>query len=359
MKLQKKFLSSTTIAIILVIVVVIFLVFYKDVVIASFDYLANYFYGSSADNRGKLLTVILTSIGGLGALWGLYLNNKKVNQQIRQVNEQVRQNNIAVQNSNDKRFGEAIGYLNDDNEGIAIGGAYALYQLAKEDERYAPIITNIFYNYVVDNNNDEEGSKTFQTIITLLFSENNPFISDKELVFTDFKFKNRRMYFTRYNIKFERCVFYGVSLIGDDSIHFVNCSVYKSFIANFKYITIYKGSYTKMTIGNSLDSEIEITANVLSKSQIFVTDITSLFIDVKHIEDVKVYANTAHKVYINNLTKEQISSSLFFYYTSEIRTIYINDELVIDRTGLNLIRDDVMRRDRIYKWMLNSRDQKL
>ena len=351
-QLSKKVLESKKTIIVLSILFVIFFAI-------DFEIIASYLYGNdNPSNKGQLFGTTLTAIGGICVIWGLWLNNKKVNQQIRQVNEQVRQNDIAIQNSNDKRFGEAIGYLNDDNEGIAIGGAYALYQLAKEDSRYAPIITNIFYNYVIDNNADEESTKTFQIVLSLLFSENNPFISDKELVFTGFKFTNRRMYCTRYNVKFERCLFYSVSLIGDKSIHFVSCSVSKSFVANFKYITINKGSYTKMTIGNGLDSEIEITANVLSKSQIIVTHITSLFIDVESIKDVKVYTDTADKVYINNLTKEQMSSSLFFYYTSEIKYIYIDDELVIDRDGLNFIRNDVMRRDRIYRWIAGFQNQK-
>lgn len=353
MELLKRILASTKTTIVLSILFVIFFAI-------DFEIIASYLYGNdNPTNKGQLFGTTLTAIGGICVIWGLYLNNKKVNQQIRQVNEQVRQNDIAIQNSNDKRFGEAIGYLNDDNEGIAIGGAYALYQLAKEDSRYAPIITNIFYNYVIDNNADEESTKTFQIVLSLLFSENNPFISDKELVFTNFKFINRRMYCTRYNVKFERCVFYSVSLIGDDgSIHFVSCSVNKSFAANFKYITINKGSYTKMTMGNGSDSEIEITASVLSKSQIISTNITSLFFDVKNIEDVEVYTNTANKVYINNLTKEQISSSLFFYYASEIKEIYIDDELVIDRDGLNLTRNDVMRRDRICRWIAGFQNQK-
>ena len=170
------------------------------------------------------MTIILTIVGGLGALWGLFLNNKKVN-------ELVRQNDIAIQNSNDKRFGEAIGYLNSDNEGIAIGGIYALYQLAKEDSRYAPIITNIFYSYV---NNNKHKEVTVQTIITLLFSENNPFISDKELIFKDLSLKNLKMYCTISKIKFVTCSFDSVDLSGECSVSFYECSMKHSLIYDFR-----------------------------------------------------------------------------------------------------------------------------
>ncbi len=339
------------------IIITILLFICWETIVCEFELFAKYLYGTDADNKGKLLTIILTSIGGLGALWGLWLNNQKLNQQVRQVNEQVRQNDIVVQNANDKRFVEAIGYLNSDNDGIAIGGVYALYQLAKEDERYAPIITDIFCNYL--RAIEKKETQIFHTIISLLFSENNPFVSDKELVFSNLEFKDTpQMYCTRCNIKFEQCTFNSVSLIGNNSLHLCNCSARNFFVANFENVTIHKGRYFKINIGNSLNSNIEIVADVLSKSNIYVTDITYLLIDVNSIEDVNVNTNTAEAVYINNLTKEQISSNLFFHYTSEIKKIYIDNELVINRDGLNIMYDDLMRRDRIYRWMVGSHYKK-
>lgn len=343
MEQLKKILASTKTTIVLSILFVIFFAI-------DFEIIASYLYGNdNPTNKGQLFGTTLTAIGGICVIWGLWLNNKKVA-------EQTRQNDISVQNSNDKRFGEAIGYLNDDNEGIAIGGAYALYQLAKEDSRYAPIVTDIFCSYL--RNTEKENTKIFQTVVSLLFSENNPFISDKELVICNLHFSNMQMYITRYNVKFHNCSFDNISFIGGDSIHFVDCSVYYSLVANFTYVIIHKGTYTNINIGNSLDSEIEINADVLSESQILVTDITSLIIDAKMIDNVNIFTDIANEVYIENLTKEQISSSLFFHYTTEIKSIYIDDVLVKDRTGLNIIRDDVMRRDRIYKWMLDSRNHK-
>lgn len=343
---------KTIIVLFIIIIITIFLSTFWEIIVHKFEFIAKYLYGTDADNKGKFLTVILTSIGGLGALWGLWLNNQKLNQQVRQVNEQVRQNDIVIQNTNDKRFVEAIGYLNNENEGIAIGGIYALYQLAKEDERYAPIITDIFCNYA--KNTEKKETKTFQTVISILFSENNPFVSDKELVFSNLNFEGIQMYCTRFNVKFNQCIFKSVSLIGDNSIHLCNCSAHNFFVCNFKNVIFYKGRYNKVTIGNSLNSEIEITANVLADSKIMVTDITYLLIDVNNIEDVIVYTDTAEKVYLYNITKEQILSKLSFHYSSEIKNIYIDDELVINRDELNIIYDDLMRRDRIYRWMAGS-----
>lgn len=339
----------------IIVLFIIIIIFLGGIIIYKFEFIARYLYGTGADNKGKFLTVILTSIGGLGALWGLWLNNLKLNQQIRQVNEQVRKNDIVIQTTNDKRFVEAIGYLNNENEGIAIGGIYALYQLAKEDERYAHIITDIFCNYA--RNTKQKETKIFQTIISILFSENNPFISDKELVINDLTFENMQMYCTRFDVKFEQCIFNSVSLIGDNSVHLCNCSARNFSVSNFKNVTIYKGTYNKVTIGNILNSAIEITANVLSELKIIVTEITYLLIDVNNIENVIIYTDTAEQVYLKNLTKEQIALNIFFHYSSLIKNIYINDELVTNKSKLNIIYDDLMRRERIDKWLAGSYDK--
>ena len=264
---------------------------------------------------------------------GTFFNNKKVN-------ELVRQNDIAIQNSNDKRFGEAIGYLNSDNEGIAIGGIYALYQLAKEDSRYAPIITNIFYSYV---NNNKHKEVTVQTIITLLFSENNPFISDKELIFKDLSLKNLKMYCTISKIKFVTCSFDSVDLSGECSVSFYECSMKHSLIYDFKDITMIKGKYIKINICNLETCDIQVTVDEFVTNIMF-NRITNLYLDIKKIEDVNIYIDTADEVYINNISIEQILTNLFLYYSSEIKSLFFNNEPVEDRKKLNIISDDSIKR---------------
>lgn len=335
--------EKTTIILICTIVVLFIAICLLDsnLIIKPYENIANFLYGSNPDSNGKLLTTILTTLGGYGALYGLYLNNKKVN-------ELVRQNDISTQNSNDKRFGEAIGYLNNDNEGIAIGGAYALYQLAKEDSRYAPIITNIFYNYI--NSTDKKDSQTFKTVLSIFFSENDLFTSDKELVFNDLHFTNVEIYCNRLKIRFESCSFINTSILGDISINFQNCSIQKSFVGNFNTITIHKCICININIGNSIDCDISIIDGILTNIKIFTTIIKDLYIKESGIGNIKVYTDTAKNIYIDNISKEELSSNLFLYYASEIKSIYINDELIKDRSWLNIIRDDAMKRDKIYRW---------
>ena len=98
------------------------------ILLCTSDSISVALYGKdNPEAKGKVLTTYLSIIGGTCVIYGLYLNNKKIS-------EQIRQNNIADKSSNDKRFGDAISCLNSDNAGIAIGGVYILNQLAKEDE---------------------------------------------------------------------------------------------------------------------------------------------------------------------------------------------------------------------------------
>lgn len=346
MKPFKRILSSITIAIISVIVVVIFFKFW-DVVIASFDYSASYLYGSSADNRGKLLTVILTSIGGLGALWGLYLNNKKVNQQIRQVNELVRQNDIAVQNSNDKRFGEAIGYLNNENEGIAIGGVYALYQLAKEDSRYTPIITNIFYNYVNDNT-DKQNKKSYQTILSLLFSKDNPFVFDGEVQYRGIVFSDINMYIVA-KIKFISCEFRNTNIKGVREIFLYDCIINDSIFADFNNLSAFGGKFSHWTIISREKSFIYIIADELYYSDILVKTISLLNLEVKSLNDVNVFSDYIYDLQLRNILKKYDLSTLEIHYVSRIEKQEIRDSSLLENGSVKLIKDSAMRSDYYFR----------
>ena len=76
MEKLKKILASTKTTIILFIIILVLFLICKETVVYRFETLASYLYGTDADNKGKLLSTIL---GGVCVIWGLWLNNKKVN----------------------------------------------------------------------------------------------------------------------------------------------------------------------------------------------------------------------------------------------------------------------------------------
>jgi uncharacterized protein YjbI with pentapeptide repeats len=134
------------------------------------------FYNSIAPNfskdnpKGELFKVILTSLGGIGVFYGLLLNSKRIRQQ-------TEQNRISENSNSDKRFSDAIGYFSSDNTTTILGGVYALYQLAKEDQRYRSIVANLLCSYLKEKSHTlyPQNLPVFnapiliQTIIDVLF----------------------------------------------------------------------------------------------------------------------------------------------------------------------------------------------
>lgn len=340
----KKILASTKTTIVLSIIIIVLLPFCWERIVYDFECLAGYLYGTGADNKGKLLSTILTAIGGICVIWGLWLNNKKVA-------EQTRQNDISVQNSNDKRFGEAIGYLNDNNEGIVIGGVYALYQLAKEDSRYAPIITNIFYNYVNDNT-DKQNKKSYQTILSLLFSKDNPFVFDGKTKFNGLKFANVILYIEALDIEMYKCTFNSVTIKGLGNICFSDCVIKQSTFADFDSLQFEKGEVMYCNILGKKIVRLYLMANNLFDITIIAEKIYELAFFVKLFHNTTVYSDTIHDLHILQIPQRDESSKLFIHYVSkiELKCTPINYECI------EYVRDDAMMSDKRYRQIAGLED---
>lgn len=348
MEQLKKILASTKTTIVLSIIIIVLLPFCWERIVYDFECLAGYLYGTGADNKGKLISTILTAIGGICVIWGLWLNNKKVNQQIRQVNEQVRQNDIAIQNSNDKRFGEAIGYLNDDNEGIAIGGAYALYQLAKEDSRYAPIITNIFCNYVNDNTNKQD-KQSYKTILSLLFSKDNPFVFGKQPKFCNINFSYTTLFCCADDVRFEQCKFKAVNLIGKKGVVVADCNAEDTVFIDFTIVRFLSGNLKKSAIISNKLCNISLEVATLSNVEIIVNHLLlNLIIDVGTIDDVCVCAHSISKLGVGYFALGSPHSKLSIHYMFQISEKCI-DSIISESRAIEFIKDDVIKSDKFYR----------
>lgn len=349
-----KFIKNISFPRVVVAILFLLIIFFfsKNVdILDKFDSFANYLYGPIPDNKGRLLTVFLTSIGGIGALWGLYLNYKKVN-------EQVRQNDINIANSNDKRFGESIGYLNNENEGIAIGGIYALYQLAKEDKRYSPIITNIFCRFVNDNIDCQE-KNSVQTILSLLFSENNPFIFDKHVTFKGLKFGFQKLYCKQNNIEFKKCSFNLTFVLYGNKISFSDCNLENSFLLSFSGLKLSNGTLKDSVLITDKDIYIHIHNSQVLNSEFYAEKTVNFKLETKNLSKIKVCADKFQEIIINGLPKEVFNSELTFHYISELNKIIVNNEIVKDRHSLNIKQDGEKQFQIIKKKLSDYLDQHL
>lgn len=348
-QLIKKVLESkkTTIVLLILLFILLILLF-----IINFETIANYFYGDeNLSNKGQLLGTALTAIGGICVIWGLYLNNKKVA-------EQTRQNDISVQNNNDKRFGEAIGYLNDNNEGIAIGGVYALYQLAKEDSRYIPIISNIFLNYVNDNIS-KQSKKSYQTILSLLFSKDNLFVFDGVPQYKNIVFGDINMYSKIAEIKFSHCTFRDANIKGVGEVYLNDCTIQNSTFVDFDYIGTFEGEYSNWTIISKKKSFIHIIADKLYYSRIIIKNISYLELDVKSFNNVDIYSNYIYDLQLRQLLPKYNSSKLEVHYVSKIEKQVIYDVNAWENGVIKYIKDDAMESDSLYRQKAGFDDIKL
>lgn len=192
------------------------------ILLCTSDSISAALYGKdNPEAKGKVLTTYLSIIGGTCVIYGLYLNNKKIS-------EQIRQNNIADKSSNDKRFGDAISCLNSDNAGIAIGGVYILNQLAKEDERYVPIVANVFLDILSQTREPDFNDKKIKLIFESIFSDA---LCTQRIIFKSLTIKN--VLIKNINNKvFENCVFENVYIDGIIDSIFNECCLQSTRFLN-------------------------------------------------------------------------------------------------------------------------------
>lgn len=201
----------------------------------NFDNMAIALYDRDGKNpkaKGELLTTYLSVIGGCAVIYGLYLNNKRLNEQTRQNDIAKTQADIVVSNNNDKRFGDAIGYLNSHNVGVAVGGAYSLYQLAKEDKRYTAIVGNIYSEYL-SNVNINKDNRIYSLVSQLVFRE---IFNDVNLKFIGLEFKNESIG-DIVNKTFLDCSITNLKVDKVAKCIFDNCRLSKFYSSNMNSVT--------------------------------------------------------------------------------------------------------------------------
>lgn len=283
--MNKYFWIKIGLCAILVCTVIIIVAFYNDLAI-----------NFTKDNyKGEFFKVILTSFGGLGVIYGLYLNSKRIQ-------EQTRQNNISEKVNIDKRFGEAIGYLNSDNIGVAIGGAYALHQLAKEDEIYLSIVGNIFAEFL-SSNPQLENNRLYNIVIQLVFDEifNKIKLNFRDVNFIANKFTNIS------NNSFYDCRFNNININGIDNCIFNTCY--------FDKLCLTKGCDL------SFDNSIFENCKLFEPSQITIID------------------SIINKFSLISLSSN-VMKEICFELNNEMKNIIINSKNKID--GLVLFRNSIL-----------------
>jgi len=307
-KKQKKIFL--TIIFIIVLILAILLIKY-------FNAIACHFYGVTSQANGQLLGTVLTAIGGCAVIYGLYLNNKRIK-------EQNRQNNIADKTNNDKRFGDAIGYLNSDNAGVAIGAVYALYQLAKEDERYKSIVANVFVEELSKVNEpdlkDRKYKLIFDTIFTATFNSERLIISRMKIsnvnidsvynkVFKDCDFTTIKIHnitdsiFTKTKVTFAELYSIGELILKDSIIN--ECVIFSLDSASKIYIQDSKIAKSKIA-GLEINYLSLCSSSIKDSLKIIADKIGYLILDLEDAEKVIISTNKIENLNVTGVEKESI-----------------------------------------------------
>jgi hypothetical protein len=218
-----------------------------------FESIARFLYTSGNPN-GEFLKVILSVLGGIGVIYGLWINSQRIKAQNKQ-NKLVEDRNQDQKSYDaDKRFGEAIGYLGSENTSIVLGGIYSLYQLAKEDKRYKTIVAGLYTSYLQNKSKElyltlkdkyvtVNKKKTkipsskipivIRTIVDSIFNNENIFRGIR-LNFSDVLFRNIEINANITDCDFTSCTFYNCRFNGNMN----NCSFYN---CDFKHFNRFGG----------------------------------------------------------------------------------------------------------------------
>ena len=195
-------------------------------IICCFSDIASFLFGETQKHNGEFFKVLVTILGGLLVLWGLYLNyrrtkilEKQTKNQAKQIQAFVIQNKITEKGKVDERFKNAIEHLGSDKDAIVLGGIYTLHRIAQEDKSYRQTVFDILCSYIRDETSSlklwsdyPEGERgtikptiVIQTIIDLLFKTTD----SQEYIYTGLK----------ANLNSIRCIhanFDGAHLVGAD-----------------------------------------------------------------------------------------------------------------------------------------------
>lgn len=238
--LQKAINSYRTMIALSVIIVVLGFIY-----IIAADKPSRLLFGTdNLEGKGKLVSLYLTAIGGYAVLYGLWLNSKRIG-------EQTRQNNLSDKSNNDKRFGEAIGYLNSDNVGIAIGGVHILNQLALEDNSiYKKIVKDIFCQFLSDNNSDDSKYNVAKLILRCLF--NGDF---ENITLNNCTIKDISINLCLKNVSFNQCEISNCAFVEMNSISINSSSMRNTVIRKMRLSTIVHTKAVSCTFGSPNHTE--------------------------------------------------------------------------------------------------------
>lgn len=133
----------------LYITVILFLIVFVSIVLFYIDPIGVFLYPVNPDRNAEVVKLVLSIIGGIGVLLGLYIAHKRAVITEKSVDNQSKQFEHAQKSQIDERFKNAVEHLGSDKEAIILGGVVELHQIAQvNEETYGKVVFNILTSYV-------------------------------------------------------------------------------------------------------------------------------------------------------------------------------------------------------------------
>jgi len=168
--------TKLIVAIIATLVVVILLGIWMSIPIWNYENLVFWLFPESQNRNGDFIKLLLSIIGGLAVIYGLYLTLRRSKAMERSVDKQSEQIELSRKAQTDERFKNAIEHLSSDKKPIIIGGVAELHQIAlSETKKYAEVVSEIFCEFirrttnVYEINREEIDSSVIQIMLDYLF----------------------------------------------------------------------------------------------------------------------------------------------------------------------------------------------
>ncbi len=246
---------------ILIILLIIFT--FRIQIIGNIECFASWALPVEENRNGETTKLILSIVGGIFILFGLYISyirakatQKSVEKQGEALINQNRQIELTRKSQTNERFKNAIEHLGSDKEPIILGGIVELHQITIDDpEKYREVVFNIFCSYIRQEANikkdAEDINKTIiQTIVNYNFKTNFyknlkadlSFCNLHSINIDDTILENCNLSFCILPWKVKNVKFINSSLSNSqvtvgrfEDIDFNNCDLFQSFFRSTKF----------------------------------------------------------------------------------------------------------------------------
>jgi len=261
-----------------IIIVILVIIGSREFLQLEIEKYANWAFPKDNNKNGETIKLILSILGGILILFGLYISYIRANATQKSVESQNAQIELSRKAQTDERFKNAVEHLGSDKEPVILGGIAELNQITIDNpEKYKEVVFNIFCSYLRQESNIKKNAENInrtivQAIINNLFKSGPydnlkadlSFCNLNSIDFDGITFKNCDLRFSHIPWKMNDVIFINSELskinvwVGRfKNVVFNNCNLSQAFFLSTEFVNteiVNKNDSIKM---NCLDCRFE------------------------------------------------------------------------------------------------------